>query len=284
MRPVDWLRLVTLAALWGGAFMFMRVASPALGALLTAEIRVGLAGLVLGAYGLLIREEIGLFRHAGRYLFIGVVSSAIPFALYAFSAAHSGAGLNAIINATSPLYGAIAASIFLRDRLTGSRVLAILVGACGVWILAGDFITLDSPLAGWALAAALTAALCYGLAGVFAKLYAPKVSPLAMTVGTQLMAAVFLLPLLPAGEVPGPVTWIALGAAAALAIVASVFGYLLYFALLRDVGPVRTLYVTFLIPVFGIFWGVTILGESIGPRAIMGGALILVAVWLETRR
>ncbi len=272
-----------LAALWGASFLFMRIAAPSLGAIVTAEIRVLLAGIVLFAYATRLGEQFGLRANWVPYLLIGAISSAVPFALYSYSAMHSPAGLNAIINASSPLYSAIAAALFLGDRMTVVRIVAIVIGAAGVWVLAGDFTVIDSPHAPFALAAALGAALCYGLSGVYTKLTAPAVSPLVMAGGTQLGAALILAPLLPVAPIPGPITMAAVSAAVALSICASVIGYVLYFQLLRNVGPVRAIYVTFLIPVFGVFWGVVFLGEEISARALAGGALILIAVWLETR-
>ncbi len=283
MAPADLVRLIALAALWGASFLFMRIAAPSLGAIVTAEVRVLLAGILLYAYAVRLGEPVGLRKHWRPYLSIGAISSAIPFALYSYSAMHSPAGLNAIINATSPLYSAIAAAVFLGDRMTAVRLGAIVIGAAGVWVLAGDFTMIESPHAPWALAAALVAALCYGLSGVYTKLTAPPVSPIVMTAGTQLGAALLLAPLLPVMPIPGPITMVAVSAAVALSICASAVGYVLYFQLLRNVGPVRAIYVTFLIPVFGVFWGVVFLDEQISARAVAGGVLILIAVWLETR-
>ncbi|MFN0301196.1 MAG: DMT family transporter [Burkholderiales bacterium] len=283
MSTADLIRLIVLAALWGASFLFMRIAAPSLGAIVTAEIRVLLAGIILYVYALRLGEPVGLRAHWVPYVLIGGIGSAIPFALYSYSAMHSPAGLNAIINATSPLYSAIAAALFLGDRMTTVRMVAIVIGAAGVWVLAGDFAVIESAHAPWALAAALGAALCYGLSGVYTKLTAPAVSPLVMAAGTQLGAALILAPLLPVVPIPGPITMVAVSAAVALSICASVVGYVMYFQLLRDVGPVRAIYVTFLIPVFGVFWGVVFLDEQISARALAGGALILVAVWLETR-
>ena len=283
MSAADLARMVTIAALWGASFMFLRIAAPNLGAILSAEIRLVVAGVILYVYARWTREQIGLKQHAWRYFVIGAVGSSVPFALYGFAAMHLPAGLNAIINATSPLYAAIGAALLFGDRLTAVRIAAIIVGAIGVWVLAGDVVVADSPYAVWALFAALGAAFCYGFGGIVTTLYGPKVSPIVMAGASQLYSALLIAPLLPIVEIPGPITLTAVSAAVALSILASVFGYVMYFQLLEKVGPVRTLYVTFLIPVFGVFWGVVILDEQVTTRALAGGALILVAVWLETR-
>ena len=283
MALADLARLVTLAALWGGAFILFKIAAPVLGALLTAELRVAFGWIALTIYALVVGERVALRERWKGYLIIGLVSSALPFSLVSFSSMHLSAGLNAIINGASPLFGAIAAALLLGDRLTFKRVAALALGMLGIVVLVGDPAIGAGPMIGWALAAALASALCYGFAGVLTKLVAADTPPIAMSAGTQLAATLALIPLLPLAPPPGPITISALAATVAMGVFCSGFGYVLYFKLLANIGPVRTLLVTFLIPVFGVIFGVIFLGESITWRTIAGGAIVLLAVWIETR-
>lgn len=283
MAPADLARTFALAALWGAAFLFFRVAAPSLGAILTAEVRVAVAAVVLALYAAFIGERLAFRRNARAYLIIGAVSSAAPFALFSFASMHVPAGLNAIMNGTSPLFGALVAALMLGDRLTLRRIVALLLGLAGIVVLAGDPSINTGPMTLWAIVAGVTAALCYAIAGVWAKLLAANISPLAMSVGTQTAATVLLAPLVPMFPAPGPITPIALAAAFALGVLCSGFGYLLYFSLIRNVGPVRTLLVTFLIPVFGVLWGALFLGERVSAQMVLGGLIVLLAIWLETR-
>lgn len=283
MAPADLARTFALAALWGAAFLFFRIAAPGLGAILTAEIRVAVAAVVLGLYAAIRGERLALRGNWRAYLVIGAVSSATPFALFSFASMHLPAGLNAIMNGTSPLFGALVAAIVLGDRLTPRRIFALLMGLAGIAVLSGDPALDTGPMTLWAIGAGMAAALCYALAGVWTKLLAANISPLAMSVGTQTMAALLLAPLVPVFPAPGPITAATIAGAVALGVLCSGFGYLLYFRLIRDVGPVRTLLVTFLIPVFGVLWGALFLGERVTAQMVLGGLIVLLAIWLETR-
>jgi drug/metabolite transporter (DMT)-like permease len=284
MAPADLARMFALAALWGSAFLFLKLAAPGLGAILTAELRVLIAGVVLGAYALAIGERIAFAQHARVFVVIGAITSAIPFTLYAFSAIHIPAGMNAILNGMSPMFGAIAAALLLRDPLTVRRVGALLLGFCGILVLVGDPAIAAGPMTNWAILAGLLGALSYGFASVGTKLMAPAIAPLTMAVGTQLTAAAMLAPFLLIAPAPGPITLGALLAATALGVLCSGIGYILYFQLIRNVGPVKLLLVTFLIPVFGVLWGVVFLGEHVGLRTLIGGGIVLAAIGLESRR
>ncbi len=283
MAPADLARTVALSALWGAAFLFFRIAAPSLGAILTAEIRVAVAAIALALYAALIGERLAFRQNWRAYLAIGAVSSAAPFSLFSFASMHVPAGLNAIMNGTSPLFGALVAALLLRDRLTPRRIVALLLGLTGIIVLTGDPTINTGPMTLWAIAAGMTAALCYAFAGVWTKLLAANISPLAMSVGTQTAATLILIPLVPIFPAPGPITRVALSAAVALGVLCSGFGYLLYFRLIRNVGPVRTLLVTFLIPVFGVLWGALFLGERVTAQMVLGGVIVLLAIWLETR-
>ena len=107
---------VLLAALWGASFMFMRFGAAEFGAWAAAGGRVGLAALVL--LPLLWRSgQIGMLRQRAGALFVsGMLSSAIPFALYSYAVMSISTGLSSILNATTPLFGALVAWVWLKDR------------------------------------------------------------------------------------------------------------------------------------------------------------------------
>ena len=143
MSAADLARTVALAALWGAAFLFFRIAAPSLGAILTAEIRVAVAAVVLGLYAALRSERLAFRSNWRAYLAIGAVSSATPFALFSFASMHVPAGLNAIMNGMSPLFGALVAAVVLGDRLTPRRIIALLMGLAGIVVLTTFALLLD---------------------------------------------------------------------------------------------------------------------------------------------
>ena len=283
MRPADYGRLVLLAAIWGAAFIFMRVAAPALGAIWTAELRVLLGGVALLAWFRVTGFEPELRRHARAYLVVGSINVALPFALYSYAAMHAPASLLAIINATSPMFGLIWGALFRDERVTARKVAGLALGAAGVAFVARPDMQAASPQFGWAVAAALAACCAYGLAGVVIKRVARGVSSRGMAAGNQLAAALVLVPLLAVAPPLAMPSALVIGNLLALALLASGVAFVLYFRLIADVGATRALTVTFLIPAFGLLWGGLFLGESLPAGALAGAVLIVGGTALVAR-
>ena len=283
MTPADYVRLVALAAIWGAAFIFMRVAAPVLGPAWTPELRVLIGGLALLAWFRAVGFDPGLRVFWRSYLLIGTVNIAAPFALYSFAAMHAPASLLSIVNATAPIFG-LAWSALLRDeRITPRKALGLALGIAGVALIARPAGAAPDALFGWAVAAALGACCLYGVTGVLIKRYASGASPRGMAVGNQLAAALVLLPLLPILPPLAAPTALVVANMLGLALLASGVAFLLYFRLIADVGATRALTVTYLIPLFGILWGALFLGETLPAAALAGGVLILAGTVLVTR-
>jgi drug/metabolite transporter (DMT)-like permease len=279
MRKADYARLVALAAIWGAAFIFMRVAAPVFGPAWTAELRVLLGGLALLAWFRALGFDPGLRVHWRFYLLIGTVNIAIPFVLYSYAAMHAPASLLSITNATSPIFGLAWAALFGDERVTLRKAAGLGLGVVGVALL-----TQPSGVAsGLAILAALGACCAYGLAGPLIKRYAGGASPRGMAAGNQLAAAVVLIPLLLALPPLATPTPLVVANLLALALLGSGVAFILYFRLIADVGATRALTVTYLIPLFGILWGWVFLGEALPAAALAGGVLILAGTVLVTR-
>jgi drug/metabolite transporter (DMT)-like permease len=283
VTTADYLRLVLLAAIWGGAFPFMRVAAPVFGPAWTAELRVLIGGLALLAWFRLTGFEAGLARHARFYLLLGAVGIALPFTLYSFAAMHAPASLLSILNATAPMFGLAWGASFGNERLSARRVAGLVVGLAGVALVARPSGPAEDALLGWAVAAALGACLCYGAVGVLVKRFARGATPRGMAAGNQLAAALVLLPALPFLPPVSAPTAIAIANLLALALLASAVAFPLYFRLIADLGATRALTVTYLIPLFGVLWGWLFLGETLPAAALAGGVLILAGTLLVTR-
>jgi drug/metabolite transporter (DMT)-like permease len=283
MTPADTARLVALAAIWGAAFIFIRVAAPVLGPAWTPELRVLLGGLALLAWFRATGFDPGLRAHWRFYLLIGTVNIAIPFVLYSFAAMHAPASLLSITNATSPIFGLGWAALFGDERVTLRKAIGLGFGVAGVALIAQPALAAPEPLFGWAVAAALGACCAYGLAGPLIKRYRGGASPRGMAAGNQLAAAVVLIPLLPLLPPLAAPTALVIANLLALALLASGVAFLLYFRLIADIGATRALTVTYLIPLFGILWGWLFLGEALPAAALAGGVLILAGTVLVTR-
>ena len=283
MGPGDAARLLLLAAVWGGSFAFMRVAVPALGPLWLAFSRVALAFIALFALSLARRSIPPLSAHWRGYLMVGVVNSALPFALFCFAEQYISASAAAILNATSPFFGALIAALWLGEALTLRKIAGMALGLAGVVVLVG---WQPEPLSGtmlWATLACLAAALCYGIASVYAKQRMAAVPSSAIALYSQLAAAIVLAPALCLVPAPEPLTPLVTANVLALALASTAFAYLLYFRLIATIGPARALTVTFLIPLFGVLWGVLFLGEPFAANTLSGCALIVAGTWIAAR-
>jgi drug/metabolite transporter (DMT)-like permease len=273
-------RLFFLAAIWGASFLFMRISVPAFGPVALIMFRVGIAAVFLWLVARVLKQSLGMGRLWKHFLSIGVLNSALPFLLFAYAAQSLPASLLAILNATSPLFGAAIGALWLGVPLTGSVALGLGCGLAGVSVLVGQNLVLAGSAEWPAVAAGLLAPLSYSLASLYTKARPGLATPFGNAHGSMWMATLVLLPLFllaPVRQTPDVGDWTAV---ALLAIVCTGAAYLLYFRLIDDVGPTRALSVTFLIPVFGVLWGTLFLGEAVGWHTLLGGTLILTGIAL----
>ncbi len=283
MRPADVARLVALAAIWGASFIFIRVLAPVLGPVITAALRVLIAGGALVAWSRLTGFDAQLARHWRAYAIIGIVNSSLPFVLYAFAALYLPASYSVIFNSVAPLFAAFLAALFLADPLTSRKLAGLAAGAAGVALVsgAGPVMTGDGFAA--AVAACLAAAFCYAASGVYIKRRAASAPPMGIAAWSQIFAGVALLPLAPFAPVRGTIDFVIVANVLALSLVCSAIAYRLYFRLVADIGPTRALTVTFLMPLFGMLWGALFLDEAITGPMLAGCALIVGGVALVVR-
>jgi len=282
VKSSDLGELFALAALWGASFLFMRMGAAEFGPVALSAVRVIGATLFLLPV-LALRGQLLVLRQHWKPIFVvGILNSALPFLCFSFAALSITAGLSSIFNASTPLWGALIAWLWLKDRLTPSRVLGLAIGFAGVLWLAWDRASFKPGGSGWAVVACLAATFCYGLAASFTKRHLTGVAPLAVATGSQLSAAAFLL--LPAItwwplRMPSQNAWLA---AMLLALACTGIAYVLYFRLIAHVGPANAISVTFLIPVFAVLWGWMFLDEGITHAMIAGCAVIVVGTALAT--
>lgn len=280
------LDFVMLAAIWGASFLFMRVGAVELGALPTAGLRVAVASLFLLPL-LLIRQQGSVLRqHWRQMLVIGLLNSGIPFACFSFAALSISTGLSSILNATTPLFGAVIAWMWLKDKPNTSRILGLVIGFVGVALLAWDKASFkpdaSGASSGWAVLACLLATLCYGISASFTKRYLAHLPSLVSATGSQLGAAMGLLPLTWWAWPAQPVSLQAWLSVLALGVLCSGVAYILYFRIIERAGPARALSVTFAIPVFALLYGVVLLGEAVTPWMLICGVVIVLGTSLST--
>jgi drug/metabolite transporter (DMT)-like permease len=277
---------VLLAAIWGSSFLFMRIGAVEFGALPTAAVRVAIAAVFLMPllwFRGLVPE---LRRHWKKIFLIGILNSGIPFVCFSYALLSITTGMSAILNATVPLFGALIAWFWLKDRPNGSRILGLAVGFAGVALLAWDKATFKPDASGaapgWAVLACLFATLCYGIAASLAKRYLGGLPALVTATGSQLGATLALaLPavLLWPATMPSVDAWLSL---VAVGVLCTGVAYILYFRLIEEAGPARALAVTFVVPVFAIFYGTLFLGEALTSWMLICGVVIVCGTALST--
>ncbi|HVE50290.1 MAG TPA: DMT family transporter [Casimicrobiaceae bacterium] len=283
MRGADLIRLVALAAIWGGSFVSIRVIAEPLGPLWTAGGRVMIAAIALAGWLALIGVRSDVRKHWFAYFFAGIVGSALPFVLFAFAALTLPASYMAILNALSALFAALLAALVLNDRFTLAKLAGIACGIGGVALVSGaGALAFDRSVA-IAILASVAAAFCYAVSSVWLKRNGAALDPRAVAANSQLAGGIVLLPPALLAPPPGPVTALVLVNLVALALLSSGIAYVLYFRLIRDIGPTRTLTVTFLLPAFGMLFGALFLHETITLPMLGGAALILAGGWLVLR-
>jgi drug/metabolite transporter (DMT)-like permease len=280
------LDFMLLASIWGASFLFMRISTVEFGPVATAAVRVSIASLFL--MPILLYKGLGsqLRQHWKRVFFVGLLNSGIPFACYAFALLSITTGLSSLLNATVPMFGALVAWVWLRDRPTLSRTLGLVIGFAGVAMLAWDKASFKPDASGvapgWAVLACLLACVCYALAASFTRRYLSELPPLVTATGSQVGAALGLaLPALwlwPA-QMPGPSAWLAL---LAVGILCTGVAYVLYFRIVGNAGPARALSVTYLVPVFAVLYGLLFLGEAVTPWMLICAVVIIVGTAMST--
>jgi drug/metabolite transporter (DMT)-like permease len=271
-----------LGALWGGSFLFIRVAVPALGPFLLVELRVGLAATALFLFALAVGSMPKIRSRWRSFLVLGFLNAAVPFSLISAAEIHLTASLAAILNSTTVMFTAIVAAVWMGDPLTARKTIGIVLGIVGVSVLVGwDPLPLNGIVL-LAVVAMLLASLSYALGATYAKRSFSGIPPLGMAIG-QLGGAVVLLLPMAVDSVPerAPSTVVTLSMLG-LAFLSTAVAYLIYFRLIENVGPTSTVTVTLLVPVFGLLFGVLLLEEPFGFGTLAGLGVILTSVVLIT--
>jgi drug/metabolite transporter (DMT)-like permease len=280
MKKTDLACLTVLAALWGASYLFMRVCAGEFGAMTLAGARAAIAAALL--LPLLAGDWRALRRHWKPVLLVGLTNSALPFVLFALAALGINASLSAIFNAATPLYAAVIGRVWLGEPIGRTRAAGLALGFCGVVWLAADGAGFKPGATGWAVLACVAATMLYAFSAHFSKRYLAAVPPLAVAAGSQLAAALVLAPAalaLHPATAPSARAW---GALLCLGALCTALAYVLFFRLIARVGAAKTMAVPFLVPAFGVLWGVLFLGETLTQAMAAGSALIVLGTALAT--
>jgi drug/metabolite transporter (DMT)-like permease len=278
--------LVALAAIWGGAFMLIEVGLRDLSPGGLILVRIGSAAVVLALVAVALRRT----RETARELrelavplaVAGVVTTAVPFYLIAWGQQAIDSGTSAILNASAPIWTALLAAAVVRSqRVTGLRLVGLVLGFAGVAVLVGGSSAAGHGDVPGSLAV-VAAALLYAAGALYVGKRLAGRPVLVVALGILIWATVVALPLGGASLVTAEVGWESAGAALALGVVATAVAYLLYFGLIEAAGASRAILVTYLVPATAVVWGVVLLGEPLTAAKVVGLVLVLAGVALGT--
>ncbi len=282
MKAIDIRDLLLLAALWGASFLFMRMGAADFGPIPLIELRVLIAALFLLPWLLRSPDHNQLWQNKTPLLILGAVGSAIPFTLIAFSTLSLSAGFASILNATTPMFGALVGALFYRHRFSSLQLCGLAIGFSGVVLLLWDNASLPEEGGVLAILAGLGASFAYGIAANYSKSKMNKINPLVNTCGSQIFAAILLFPfavVMWPDQLPPLTSWLAV---VILAVLCTGFAFLLYFRLITRIGPHKTITVTYLIPAFAMVWGAIYLDETVTLNMIVACLVILFGTALST--
>ena len=274
------LLLLLLAAIWGASFLFARVSAPEFGPITFTSIRIGIAALALLPILFLKNHWQILWENLGLIAFIAVLNSALPFMLLAYTTLYLSAGVTSVLNSLVPIFSAVIAHYYLQDYLSRKQTIGLAIGITGVLILMSDKLALGNNTI-LPLGAAFLSGLSYAISANITKKKLSHVPPRVLAASSMFTAGILLIPfgiLNWPEQMPGVHAWMAV---VAVAILSTAFAYLIFFWLIKEIGPTRTVSVTLIIPIFGIIWGALFLSESITLNIILGTVVILVGAYLS---
>lgn len=283
MRAMDlrnFLQLLLLGAVWGASFLFIRLGIGEWGTSWLVALRVVSGALFLLAVALLLRRSLrmpGAWKHC---FTLGLLNTALPFALFAHAAHDLSASLLSIINSTAPMWGMLVGVLLTRSLPAPRELAGLAVGVGGVALLVSRDPSALHAASPWPVVAAVLAPLCYGVASQYARRFTSELPAFSISLGSMLASVLWVLPVLAIDRSPaagslaqvGSLAWLS---ALALGVICTGFAYLIYFRLIREVGAASALTVTFLIPLFGIAWGAVFLDEPISLGTLAGALCVL---------
>ncbi|EJB07579.1 putative permease, DMT superfamily [Rhizobium leguminosarum bv. trifolii WSM597] len=278
MNAWTWSLLALLGLIWGASFFFARIAVQHVPPLTLVFLRLLIAALALYVYIAGRFDIYSILKARWReFLILGLINNALPHALIFFGQTRIGAGLAAILNATTPIWTVLIANYFTSDeKLSSAKIAGCLVGLAGTIVLIGPGISTGGEAPLWALLLPVLAAISYGFAATYGKRF--KNVPAPVTAAGQLTASSLIaLPLSLLWDRPWTLAappLDALLAILALALLSTAFGYILYFRIMAAAGATNASLVTLLVPPSAILLGVLFLGERLTSGEFAGMALI----------
>lgn len=282
MTARGWLLFAAMSVIWGIPYLLIKIAVDGVSAPVLVFARTAIGAAVLIPLALSRAAWTPVLRSWKPVLVFAFFEIVAAWLMLSDAERHISSSLTGLLIAASPIVAAVLDRLTGGERrLGGKRIAGLAVGFAGVAVLAGPEITGGSA---WPVVEVLLVATCYAIAPLVAARHLADVPALPMTAACLGVAAVVY-----AG--PAAATWPAempstrvLLALATLAVVCTALAFIVFFALIREVGPTRALVFTYVNPAVALAAGVIVLDEPLTPWNLAGLALILGGSVLATRR
>ncbi len=280
MRFSDTLFLIVLAAIWGSSFIFMRASVDAFGPIALIAVRISVAALFLFLFLMKPSRRQEFVQNWKTLFIVGLTNSAIPFSFLAYASLTLTGGTVSILNAMTPVFTAWIAHIWLKNNMTKYQYLGMLISLLGLIYLVSDKVELS--IQAWLpVLAGVGATICYGISSTTTKKYLSNVSVMTSTAGSLFFSALLLLILslffLPDFSEISATDWFY---AIILGVLCTAIAFIIYFKLVKNIGPSKTASVTFLIPIFAFLWGYLLLDEVVTTKMWIATGIILLGMAL----
>ena len=281
MELKNWILLILLGAVWGSAFMFIKISADDFGPILLVNLRLLLAGALFLPF-LLQKKYLAYFKsHFSGILILGIFSNAFPFTMFSYASLGATSNMLGILNGTTAFMTMVVAYFWLKESISPKQIFGIILGFLGILVLVNP--ANGSATIG-ASGFALVGALSYSFSGVYIQKYQLNANKFVLIGWAMLFGGLFLTPLsffnlpdqMPDNNAIAALLW--------LGIVSTGIAYLGYIRLIEQIGAVRTSTVTYLLPVFSIIWGSIFLQEKITWIIFGGFIFVMIGMYFANNK
>lgn len=274
-----WAVLTFLGAIWGSAFIFIKIAAPEFGAIGLVQARLIIASIVFLPI-LLRKKYLSLIKFSWKHsLLLAVTNNAIPFTLFSFGSFGADSNVLAILNSTTAFNTMIIAFFWLNEKISFKQIFGLILGFIGVIILVNPDSSSTSIISAFLC---LIGATCYSFSTVFIQKHSQQTDKLVLIGWSIIFSAFIMIPITLLNLPPKMPSINAFTAAVWLGSVSTGLAFFGYVYLIEKIGAVKTSTVAYFLPIFGIIWGSLFLNEVITPGILLGCGTILIGVFLAT--
>lgn len=279
----NWLRFIFIGLVWGSTFMWVKLGIREIGPFTLVMYRALFASLALLIVIRYKKMKPFPWKFVGIFMVMGLINAALPFAFVAWSEKFISSGMASILNSTVPFFTLLIAPFFIpKERITLLKMMGMLLGLGGIILLMSNKVTESFLNFGIGQVLMLLAAISYACAAVYARKKAPELEPEWQSFLQMGSAFIILLPaaiLMDGGiALPRlPLTWLSI---IWMGVMGSCVSLMIFFDLLRTVGPTKTTLTSYLFPVTGVILGILFLEEQVNLQMIYSGVIILIGVMM----